>query len=167
MIQIKRILLFTCLASLFSCRHADTAEYTFPEDSNGWAAIVFNCENGEKQEVNEKGIQFIIPNNKILLSSFERSKGVLHDKYFIIDSNGFRKEIFEFKDTIEASDSSLYIRGKLLVNKYISEKNLDKKFSVVFLNISSQYSTSTDEKEFHEFEEKLSKYLIDNNISPK
>ena len=66
-------------------REVKKRDYIFPENYEGWAAVVFDCKNGvSREEIGERE-QLIIPMNGILLCSFKRSKGGIDPNIFILD----------------------------------------------------------------------------------
>ena len=150
----KLTLIIIAITILTSCQRAERRHYIFPEGYEGWVAVVFNCEGGiEKVKVNER-IQFPIPENGILLCSFERSKGILNDSYSF--NNGDKVIIHDHTKVNSVNDSTKYLRGEVLSGYYTAEYT-EAKFDVIYLNVSRPNIEVS--KSLSIFEDKLAKYM--------
>lgn len=143
-------------------REVKKRDYIFPENYEGWAAVVFDCKNGvSREEIGERE-QLIIPMNGILLCSFKRSKGGIDPNIFILD-NGNKIEVHSIEkfEGKKLNDSILYFQGNILSSSFLSSEDL-KQISVIYVNISKIDSDVNGE--FRTFSKKVGKFLIESKV---
>jgi len=163
-----RYVVFVSLLSvtMISCnlfyKEVKKRDYIFPENYEGWAAVVFDCKNGVNREVIGEREQLIIPMNGILLCSFKRSKGGVDPNVFILD-NGNKIELHGIEKFAgkKLNDSTLYFQGNIWSSSFLSSEDL-KQVSVIYVNISKKVSDVNGD--FRMFSKKVGKFLIENKV---
>jgi hypothetical protein len=167
MTQIKKFYSFILLAVLVcSCRYSRETDYVFPYNYDGWVAIVYGCDRGQAENVVDGRNTIVVDSTGIYLAAYDRSKGILSDRHYKYNANHQLEEILEISKTVQPEDSTLYVRGKILVSHYL-EKDVEKSLQVVYINISNQYSSSIENNEFDLFQEKVVSFLRANNVKRK
>lgn len=155
---------------LTSCiRNAEPEQYLVPEGFVGTVVVFFDQDSVAKEYSNDSIRIHRVPRNGILKSGFSRSKGILNQSFFYVDSTG--SIISELEYVLKEPDSKKnenYVYGifdgKMTMNPMVSDdrrnysnKDSEKRDYIYFSVGSVEEMTQNIEASHKRIEEVLKK----------
>ncbi len=151
----KYLILILISVSCSSSSNLIKEVFLIPETYIGKVNIIYNIKEGAEEKYENNVRVYVIPQNGILLTKFKDIYGNLDQQFYLIDSNGNRKEIIAIKEESKLSDdSSKFVFRAGTVGAYgnsddstslkyqefivSSKRNMDKYYTFEYINAFEQ-----------------------------